>query len=76
MTTSFNTAAVPHDPFGDLDIPPELEESLNRHREHLGKLVINLRAAGVHDSQIEESVSVLVASYKDELLRTIKRIMA
>ena len=70
-----NSAAFTADPFHDLDIPVELEESLQRHREHLARLVITLRSAGVDDAQIEESVSVIVASYKDELVRAMKRMI-
>jgi hypothetical protein len=76
MTISFTYAAAQPDPFSDPDIPPELEQSLLRHREHLSRLIRSLRLAGVSESHIEESVSILVASYKDELLRTIKRMMA
>lgn len=63
------------DPFSNLQIPPELEASLQRHREHLAQLVTTLRSAGVDEAQIEESVSVIVASYKDELTHAMKRLM-
>ncbi len=63
------------DPFSDLDIPPELEESLQRHREHLGQLVSSLRCAGMDPLQIEASVSVIVDSYNEELIRAMKRVM-
>lgn len=59
-------------PFADLDIPPELEESITRHRVHLAQLVQSMKIAGVSETQIEESVSVLIASYKEELMRAIK----
>jgi hypothetical protein len=62
------------DPFGDFAIPTELEESIQRHREHLAKLVASLRSAGINEAQIEESISVLVASYKNELILAMKRI--
>lgn len=67
--------AMNQDPFGELEIPAELEENIQRHREHLMRLVLSLRSAGVDEAQIEESVSVIVASYKDELLRLMKRIV-
>jgi hypothetical protein len=70
-----DSAALREDPFHDLEIPVELEESLQRHREHLARLVVTLRSAGVDDAQIEESVSVIVASYKDELVRAMKRMI-
>lgn len=60
------------DPFADIKIPEPLQESLQRHRENLAMLVTNLQSVGVHESQIEASVSVIVDSYKQELLRAIK----
>jgi hypothetical protein len=75
MSGQLNGTALGHDPFGDLEIPAELEESLRRHRENLGRLVMSLRIAGVNEAQIEESISVIVASYKDELIRSVKRMM-
>lgn len=57
---------------GDLEIPPELEESFRKHREHVLGLVRSLRSAGINEDQIEESVSVIVASYKGELVHTLK----
>jgi hypothetical protein len=36
---------------------------------------MSLRSAGVKDAQIEESVSVIVASYKDELIGAMKRMV-
>ena len=64
------------DPFADLEVPAELDESLRRHREHLARLIATLRLAGVGEAHIEESVSVIVDSYKLELIRAIKRMMA
>jgi len=63
------------DPFSDLEIPAELEESLQRHRENLVRLATTLRCAGVDETQIEQSVSVIVDSYKEELIRAMKRMM-
>lgn len=67
--------ATATDPFAELDIPEELQENVDRHREHLGRLVSNLRSAGMTDTQIELSVSVMVDSYKQELIRTIKKLV-
>lgn len=64
-----------NDPFSDLEIPAELEESLQRHRQNLHRLVTSLRSAGVDETQIEQSVSVIVDSYKEELIRAMKRMM-
>ena len=60
------------DAFGDLEIPEPLQESMRRHRENLARLVANLESMGLSESQIEASVSVIVDSYKEELLRAIK----
>lgn len=67
-----NGTAISEDPFRDLEIPPELEKNIQRHREHLMLLVLSLRSAGVDEAQIETSVSVIVASYKEELIRSMK----
>ncbi len=61
------------DPFAELDVPPPLEVSLARHRRHLAELVSTMKMAGVNDRQIEESVSVLIAAYKEELMAAIRR---
>lgn len=66
------STATQSDPFADLHIPEQLQQSLQRHRENLATLVANLQSVGVHESQIEASVSVIVDSYKQELLRAIK----
>jgi hypothetical protein len=63
------------DPFADMEIPPELEASLQRHREHLSRLVHTMRQAGISQEQIEDSVSVIIASYKDELIHAMKSLV-
>jgi hypothetical protein len=42
---------------------------------NLAQLVRNLHSAGVSEEQIESSVSVLVESYRQELLRAIRSMM-
>ena len=64
-----------NDPFQEIDIPPELEDSIRRHREHLARLIANLRLAGVDEAHIEQSVSVIIESYKAELTLAVKRMM-
>ncbi|MEO6923740.1 MAG: hypothetical protein ABI142_07945 [Bryocella sp.] len=59
-------------PFANLEIPPQLEASIARHRQHLGELVHTMKTAGISHEQIEESVSVLIESYKAELLTAIR----
>lgn len=60
------------DPFEGVEIPPALEASFQRHRQHLADLVVSLRQAGVSEEQIEASVSGIVESYKVELIHAIK----
>ena len=64
------------DPFAGIDIPLPLLASLRRHREHLAGLVVNLRSVGLDQARIEASVSVIVESYKAELLGAIRSMMA
>jgi hypothetical protein len=60
------------DPFADLDVPPSLEECLMRHRRHVAELVRTMKMAGISDETIAESVSALVALYKEELMVAIR----
>ncbi len=64
-----------NDPFADLEIPEALQQSLGRHRENLARLISNLKSAGLDEQQIDVSVSVIVESYKEELLRAIKALV-
>ena len=65
-------ALIQEDPFADIKIPEQLQESLQRHREELARLVTNLQSVGLSDVQIRASISVIVDSYKEELFRAIK----
>jgi hypothetical protein len=69
---SLDPVAERQDPFADLEIPPFFEGSLARQRGHLVELARTLKIAGVRDETIEESVSVLVALYKEELMVAIR----
>ena len=62
------------DPFAGLDVPPQLEDSIARHRQHLAELVHTMKTAGISEQQIEQSVTVLIDSYKTELLAAIRSI--
>jgi len=66
---------VASDPYAGLEIPEELQASMERHRANVLNLVKNLQSAGISEAQIEASVSVIVASYREELLRAIKSMM-
>ncbi len=68
-----NLLAEGSDAFADLEVPPPLDESIARHRRHVAELVRTMKTAGVSDEQIEESVSVLIAAYKAELIEAIRR---
>ena len=61
--------------FEEIDVPPELQPSVARHRANLSRLVGNLRMAGVGDHQIEASVNAVVASYQTELLSAIRSLV-
>jgi hypothetical protein len=54
------------------DIPVALQASVERHRANLARLITSLRRAGIGDSQIEASVSAVIASYKADLVVAIK----
>ncbi len=63
------------DPFAGIDIPQALQASLRRHREHLARLIANLQSVGLDEASIEASVTVIVQSYKVELLGAIRSMM-
>ncbi|MET3711813.1 urease accessory protein UreF [Sphingomonas trueperi] len=56
-------------------IPPELQESVQRHQHHLSALVVSLRAAGVGEEVIEASVHQLVDSYRTELTAAMRALV-
>ena len=66
FTTKSNSAGA--DLTGALQVPEALYASLERHRENLARLVRTLKSVGLSEAQIETSVSVIAASYRDELL--------
>ncbi|MGI4878084.1 MAG: hypothetical protein ACRYG4_11440 [Janthinobacterium lividum] len=57
------------------ELPPELQASVRRHQEHLGALIINLRAAGVDEGVIATSVQQLMTSYGMELTGAIQSVV-
>ena len=60
------------DPYAGFEIPAALVPSLDRHRENLTRFIVSLQALGFDERQIESSVSVIVASYKEELISAIR----
>ena len=68
--------ALQGDALAGIDVPEQLQPSLERHRHNLARLILSLRSAGLSEEQIDQSVSAVVASYKEELLLAIKSIFA
>jgi hypothetical protein len=60
----------------ELEIPPVLQASVRRHEAHLARLLESFRAAGMDEAQIEAAVSVVIDSYKGELLQAILTLTA
>lgn len=56
-------------------IPPELQSSIDRHRQHLAALVTSLRAAGVGEGVIDGAVRQLVDSYRVELTAAVRALV-
>lgn len=75
MTDIDDLKALAETRFGAASVPPELSESINRHKMHLISLVAALRTAGVDSATIETSVDALVECYKAELVRAIRRML-
>jgi hypothetical protein len=55
-------------------LPPELQASIERHRQHLAALVASLRAAGLPEGMIDASVRQLVDSYGVELSAALRKL--
>ena len=77
-----NAATTPDDTLSPIPlyvpegcVPPELQESVQRHQRHLAALVESLRAAGLGDEVIEESVGQLLESYRQELTAAMRALM-
>jgi hypothetical protein len=60
----------------EIEIPPILRASVGRHQANLARLLESLRAAGMDDAQIEAAVTVVIDSYKHELLQAIRSLTA
>jgi hypothetical protein len=57
------------------ELPAELRASVLRHQQHLARLVVSLRDAGVDEGVIEASVRQLVDSYGGELAVAMRVIL-
>jgi hypothetical protein len=60
----------------EIAIPPVLRASVERHQANLAKLLQSFRAAGMHEAEIEAAVTVVIDSYKHELLQAIRMLTA
>ncbi|MDE2390201.1 MAG: hypothetical protein KGL65_01200, partial [Rhodospirillales bacterium] len=55
-----------------MEIPPTLQVSVQRHQDSLVRLVGNLRVAGLSAGQIEESINMLVETYRAGLASVLR----
>jgi hypothetical protein len=60
----------------EIGIPPVLQASVERHQANLVRLLQSFRAAGMEEAQIEAAVTVVIESYKHELLQAIRTLTA
>ena len=58
----------------DVDLPPQLQASLERHKANLLRLYWQLSAIGAREAVIEDTLSAMIASYRDELLTLIRHL--
>jgi hypothetical protein len=58
----------------DIDIPDALRPSVRRHQDNLMRLITTCRTAGIADREIEDSVTTVINSYRDELIAAIKQL--
>lgn len=56
----------------DADVPDELRDLAERHKQHLAELVIMLRTVGMNEEEIEAAVDQLVADYRVQLVAAAK----
>jgi hypothetical protein len=54
-----------------LELPQELQASIERHRKNISNLAASLLAGGYDIDQVRATISVVLDSFKDELLRTV-----
>ncbi|MCP9223803.1 hypothetical protein MKP08_13730 [Erythrobacter sp. LQ02-29] len=54
-------------------LPAELQESMARHRRHVGDLAEKMRAIGMDDDAIELGITSLMESYRSELSAALRQ---
>jgi hypothetical protein len=67
------TVAAHPQPF-TAPIPPALQTTIERHQANLAQLVLSLRKAGIGPHEVEAAVTIVIDSYKCELLEAIRRL--
>lgn len=55
-----------------MEIPPTLQASVQRHQANLVRLAGNLHVAGLSAGQIEESINMLVETYRAGLASALR----
>lgn len=54
-----------------MEIPPLLQANVQRHQSNLARLTGNLYSAGLSAAQVEESINMLVETYRTELVNAV-----
>ncbi|MDE8346787.1 MAG: hypothetical protein POH28_11545 [Acidocella sp.] len=55
-----------------LEIPVTLQASVQRHQANFARLACNLHSAGISAAQIEESINMLVETYRVGLASVLR----
>lgn len=58
-----------------MEIPPALQASVSRHQANLARLANNLHVCGLGVQQIEESINMLVETYRAELVGAVRALI-
>lgn len=55
-----------------IEVPSQLSELVERHKEHISELIVMLRTVGMDEASIEKAVDQLIAEYRVQLLQAVK----
>ncbi len=55
-----------------IDVPQELCDLAERHKQHLAELITMLRTVGMSEESIEKAVDQLISDYRVQLLDAAK----
>jgi hypothetical protein len=61
--------------YGDFEIPVAWWQSVSRHRSNLAQFAAELWGIGMSDEQIEENLSVVIESYREELRPALRAVL-